>query len=266
MATAAVTAPTDSISIDPEVTYENHTFTITGTASSSVGLRSVTINADEQARPTVLGTVTPDANGNFSLTVPIGNESFSGVYATETDNQGYVHTAQSDYTLNGFLFNQKYDASQDNFDKYGGRTTTTYFKDDGSIEGNLVYSFGGSAARSTTFHEDGSGTVNIDSSGQTIPSNYFDTFLNHNHPSNTFVFDPGHGLDIIQQFHATGADHDTISLLRSDFNSIADVLRHTQSFTSGSVIHDPTSGDTIRLPGVSKTELISNRQDIAFHG
>ena len=101
----------------------------------------------------------------------------------------------------------------------------------------------------------------------TFRSDFFDTFQNHEEPNNTFVFDPGHGLDVVGGFRVDGTDHDRISLLGSDFsNSVAEVLRNTHNVGGSAVITDPTSGDTVKLAGITKAELKANQGDFAFHG
>ena len=86
-------------------------------------------------------------------------------------------------------------------------------------------------------------------------------------PGHTFVFDPGHTVDVVQQFRVAGVDHDTLSIPGVDFdNSIADVLRDTHNVGGSAVITDPTSGDTVWLAGITKAELKANQGDFAFHG
>ena len=115
-------------------------------------------------------------------------------------------------------------------------------------------------------HRDGSRTVAVTAPGHTISSYYRDTILVNGAADTTFVFDPGYGLDVLKDFRVSGTDHDTISLSGADFsNSIAEVLRHTQGVAGGVRIVDPTSGDSIRLAGITKAQLLHNRQDFAFH-
>ena len=114
----------------------------------------------------------------------------------------------------------------------------------------------------------GGNSVTIYQPGQTVTSEAFDTFFNKGAPDTTFVFNPGHGLDVINQFRVGGTDHDTLSFSGTDFNnSIANVLRHTHSAADGSaVIVDPTTHDTVKLSGVSVAQLQHNRADFKFHG
>ena len=107
----------------------------------------------------------------------------------------------------------------------------------------------------TNYDKDGSDTVSVHTGGQTLYSGFFDTFLNGGAPDGTFVFDPGHGLDVVQGFRFNGTDHDTISLPSADLADLAAVLSHTRNTAGGAVITDPTSGDTIKLVGVTKAEL-----------
>lgn len=111
----------------------------------------------------------------------------------------------------------------------------------------------------------GARTLAVTSPGQTIAPGGSGTVLNHGQPDTTFVFDPGHGTTAVHGFRVGGTDHDTLSLPRSDFAGIADVLRHTRATASGLAIDDPATGDVVRLTGVSKAELAQNRRDIAFH-
>ena len=120
-------------------------------------------------------------------------------------------------------------------------------------------------AFAVTIHDDGSSTVDLQGSGQTVASSYYDTFLNHGLSNNTFVLDPGFGRDVLRQFRAGGDDHDTLSLPSADFAGVADVLRNTQMVSGSAVITDPASGDVVRLAGVTKAQLVHNRADIVLH-
>lgn len=102
--------------------------------------------------------------------------------------------------------------------------------------------------------------------GQTFESYYDDTFLNQETPESTFVFNPGFGSDKVRRFLVGGEGHDTLSLSGGDFhNSIAEVLHNTSNVGGAAVITDPTTGDSIRLAGVSKAQLVHNQGDISFH-
>lgn len=122
------------------------------------------------------------------------------------------------------------------------------------------------AMASITVHRDGSSTVDVQGANQTLSSDWHDLFLNHGEPESTFVFDPGYGRDIVRAFRSTGSDHDTLSFAGADFDdSIASVLRNTTMINGSAVITDPMSGDTVRLTGVTKGQLVHNQQDLTFH-
>lgn len=60
-----------------------------------------------------------------------------------------------------------------------------------------------------------------------------------------WVLDPGHGLDVVNQFRVNGTDHDSLSFLGSDFGStpaaqLAAVLANTTNTAQGALIVDPT--------------------------
>ena len=122
----------------------------------------------------------------------------------------------------------------------------------------------------TKYKSDGSRSVDVNLGGQTFQSDFFDTFQNNGAPDNTFVFDPGHGLDTVKLFRVDGIDHDTLSFKGSDFGNdaasqLAGVLANTHWEKGGAVITDPTSGDTVKLAGITKAELKANTSDFAFH-
>lgn len=266
MATATSPAPMDTITLNHQPVFDNGTFTVTGTATSSVGVKSVELDAFTNNGDITLGPVTPDANGNFSISFPLASGTYDDIYAVETDNSGYrFHNLNGTISVTGKIQNTNFAAQETIASPIGQNVNTLYFSEDGSLKKERLYNSSGALKDEIDYHPDGSSVFHVDSSNQTVESNYFDTFLAGNTASNTFVFDPGHGLDIIHGFEATGGTHDTISLPNADFTSIADVLRHTQSFTGGTAIHDPVSGDTVRLPGVSKSDLIANQQDFKLH-
>ena len=111
----------------------------------------------------------------------------------------------------------------------------------------------------------GAHTVDVNAAGQTLTSQFHDTFVNQAAADTTFVFDPGFGHDTIKNLLYGGPNHDTVALPSADFASFAQVLHDTQNTPSGAVIHDNTSGDTILLAGVSKTEVAHHKADFGFH-
>lgn len=149
----------------------------------------------------------------------------------------------------------------------GTRAQSLYFRADGSIQGDVIYGPSGSAALRHVNNNDGTNTTTVTETDATVQALPFETIRNGGEANNTFVFDPGHGLGIVQQFRGKGADHDTLSFKGADFgNSIAEVLAHTHQYKGvGTYIGDPVSGDAVRITNISKAELAVNKADIAFH-
>ena len=170
-APAPVAAAT--VSVDGHVVYDRGTFTLTGAASSTVSVVGVEISAvlNDGSRQD-LGAATLNGDGTFSFADTIGRNQQSFIEATLTDSAGTQTTsADATFSLTGGL-------SQGGF---RARQTT--------------YSDSGDAINSTSlFRAGGDRSVDVQASGQILTSSFFDTFNNHAMPSNTFVFNPGHGL------------------------------------------------------------------------
>ena len=233
----------DTVSIDPAVTFLGHgAFALTGQASSTTGVKQVELFAQVDGDTTDLGAATVAPDGSFTFTDQVGAHAQGFITATLTDGAGQTATAAAAFDLQGGITGAPYVAEQNVYD------STT-----------------GAIASTSLFRKNGSRVVDVEEPGQTLTSGWFDTFVNGSQPDTTFVFDPGHGLDTVQGFRAGGADHDTISLAASDFTSIADILSQTQQVHGGVVIHDPTSGDTVRLAGIGKVALVNNRRDFTLH-
>ena len=224
---------------------------ITGNTEGNQGTASIDLSgqvdgngsSDLSSSTDVTFSGASNQNGNFNLTYELGKHTLS--FASLTLN-----------------------------DRAGGSTVIDLPESFSGVPGQIgvtTYDADGSAVLSTTHVKtNGSQTVNVGGSGLTLQSNFFDTFDNHGNPGNTFVFDPGHGLDIVNQFRVNGTDHDSLSFLGSDFGStpavqLASVLANTTNTAQGAVITDPTSGDTVLLKGITKAELKANTADITFH-
>ncbi|WP_255722503.1 hypothetical protein [Lichenibacterium dinghuense] len=160
--------------------------------------------------------------------------------------------------------------------------TTTYRFSGGSYFDGKSYSAvtdtrdaNGSLTTEVRDKNDGSHAVSIYQGGQTVQSNFFDTFNNGGAPDTTFVFDPGFGRDVVSLFRVDGADHDVLSFKGSDYgNDIATVLASARNTNAGLLITDPTASspgggpgthDTLLLKGITKQQLAANQGDIAFH-
>ena len=242
---APILVSPDAVSIDQAVTFGKGTFTLAGSASSAAGVAGVEISAvlnDGSVQD--LGAATVNGDGSWTFADKIGANQQSFITATETDGAG-VRTSSADpgFSLTGGL------------------------RQDGFVARQTTYTDGGNTETSVSlFRAGGSRLADVLKPGQTFTSDFFDTFENHGAPNNTFVFDPGHGLDVVQQFRLDGADHDSLSFAGSDFgNSIAEVLQNSHNAKGGVVILDPTSGDTVKLTGITKQQLSANRGDFAFH-
>ncbi|MGI4768919.1 MAG: beta strand repeat-containing protein, partial [Janthinobacterium lividum] len=230
------------LSFSPSVTYERGVFTLTGTLQSA-GATGVDISAVVDGTPTDLGAATLNGDGTFTFRDRVGSHQQGFITATETDATGVSASSSATFSLDR-------DPARSHF------VASVYQYDQGGSEIIGV----------SRYRRNGSDVVQIDAGGQTLTSGFADTFNNHGAPSTTFVFNSGYGLDSINQFRVDGDDHDTISLLGSDFhNSIAAVLHNTVDTQHGVAISDPTSGDTVRLTGITKAELVHNRQDFTFH-
>ncbi len=243
--TLDVAAAPDVVSISPLVSFARGIFTLTGTASSALGVSGVEISAVlEDGTRQDLGAATLNGDGTFKFADAIGAHQQGLLTATETNTAGGTATSTDPgFTLTGGVHQRGFRAKQ------------TSYTPDGSAETSVA-----------NFRPDGSRLVDVKAANLSLEGGSSDTFLNHQQPNNTFVFDPGHGLDVVQQFRVNGSGHDTVSLSGADFgNSIAAVLHNTTNAAAGVVITDPTSGDTVRLVGVTKAQLVHNQGDFAFH-
>ena len=236
--------PPDTVSISPQVTFRDGVFTLTGHASSVVGVNSVDIQAIVDGVPTDLGTTTVDANGNFTFADRVGPHTQGFITATAFDSINYSPAkSTAAFSLTGGLRQGIYKAEQDSYTPDGSAKTST-----------------------TLFRAGGARNVDVLAAGQTFSSDHGDVWNDGGMPETTFVFDPGYGCDAVRLFRVDGTDHDTLSFSGSDFgNSVAAVLQNTQQQKGGAVIVDPVTGDSVTLFGVSKQQLVANRQDVTFH-
>ncbi|MBE7181658.1 MAG: hypothetical protein INR71_10715 [Terriglobus roseus] len=102
--------------------------------------------------------------------------------------------------------------------------------------------------------------------GHIFESSVKDVFHAAHQGDTTFVFQPGEGFGVVNDLQLRGPNHDTISLLGSDFkNSISNVMNNTIYTAGGATIFDPVSGDIVRLAHVTQEQILHNRRDIVFH-
>ena len=77
-----------------------------------------------------------------------------------------------------------------------------------------------------------------------------------------FVFNPNPTLGQIEQVGESTKGLEALEQIRSEFSSVADLLRHLQNFgTDSSVLHLPEGGG-IALIHLSKSEIV---HDVAPH-
>ena len=236
----------DLISIDPTAIFQGGgVFTISGHVAASSGVQSVTISAviDGAADPTVLGTAAVAADGSYAFLDHVGAHLQGFITATETDASGGSLAVQSPYSLQAGLHSP------------GGFVT----------EQDLYTPDGSDFVSLTQYRPGGVSRVDVHDAGQTFKADYYTTFNNRGAPDNTFVFSQGNASSVIHGFRASGADHDTVSLPSADFQDFASVIANTQNARGGAVITDPTTGDTVKLTGVSKAELKANPAAFTFH-
>ena len=299
--TVTNTASPNTVTIYPTVT-SNGTLMITGSVLRPVGIASVEVSALVDGQTQDLGTADllprSDYYGPqyFSFTDHVGPTTQSFITVTETDRNGSTASAVAPFEFTAGIKGRPYVAQQDSYDPDTGTFTgQTFFNRDGSVvyrdtytangDGTSSYNYSdgtffngkryssftelygsdGTLLTETRERNDGSRAVIVDAPAQSVDSGYYDTFRNQNQPDTNFVFSPGFGYDQVHGFMAAGGGHDVLDLPASDFTNIADVLRHTQDTGGGAVINDPTSGDAILVAGVSKDELVHNRQDFSFH-
>lgn len=80
-----------------------------------------------------------------------------------------------------------------------------------------------------------------------------------------FGHEPHFGQDTITDFRAAGDGHDVVSLPKSEFSSIAEILQNTQQVGHDAIIH-VTNYDTITLQNVTRAELMAHTSDFKLHG
>lgn len=236
----------DVVTISPHVSFDHGVFTLSGTASSAAGITDVEITATlGNGVVKDLGAAEVDGQGAFTFKDRIGLRTQGFITATATDSAGGMASNTAGYSLMGGLQQGGVTAEQD------------IYTDDGI-----------SLLSTSRFRPDGSHTTDVMALGQTLNSDQTISFDERSQGYNTFVYDPGHGHNIVDHFRLRGERHDTLSFSGDEFgNSIANVLRHSYDAKDGGgvVIVDPISHDTVKLLNISKEQLARNRGDIKFN-
>ena len=285
------------ILIDSAVTFDNGTTaTLAGRVTDAAGVASVEFFQGNRD----LGAATLSADGSFSFTHNFGPGFHAGLKAVATDsldNSTTAHThfgpttgikgspfasevdhfttrgvfsGSAEYTKTGQLYLQSDAKTLSNGDQlvdyYKGsfldQQPYSGFTDVSTQDGNL--------AIETFSNRDLTHAITGYQDGLKINSFANDTITGGD-SNETFVFQPsfGHephfGQDTITDFRGAGRFHDVVSLPKSEFSSIAEILQNTQQVGHDAVIH-VTNYDTITLQNVTKAELRAHPSDFKLHG
>ncbi len=289
--------PPPQVLIDSAVTFENGTTaTLAGRATDAAGVASLEFFQGDKD----LGAATLGADGSFSFTHKFGPGFHVGLKAVATDNLGNSTTAHTHFGLRTGIKGSPFASEVDHFTPRGvfsgsaeyTKTGQLYLESVAKILSNgdqLVDYYKGSFLHQQSYLEftdvstpDGNLAIETFSNrdlthditgyqdGLKINSFASDTITGGG-SNETFVFQPhfGHvphfGQDTITDFRVSGSGHDVVSLPKSEFSSIAEILQNTQQVGHDAVIH-VTNYDTITLQNVTKAELEAHTSDFKLHG
>ena len=156
-----------------------------------------------------------------------------------------VEAASPDFIVTGIQDSPYTSLVEQQTNSGGTKGTMEFFSQQGDVIAHGTYSLDGASINNVGYTE----------TGDALNTHF------------VYVSGPGTGTtQTITNFHATGADHDTLFMPHADFANLADVIRNTTMSHGNAVIHDPNGGSTMTLLGVSKTELKSHPHDFSFHG
>ena len=292
---------TDWFGAGPAITIGAPTFgandaiTLTGTATDSAGAQSVELFDGT----TDLGAATVNtATGawTFSAALPAGDYTFTAV---ATDQDGKQSTGLASFVVATGLEGHPYAASVSDYDSTGALDGRSLYQTNGDLYlastiagegGDFVETFDGGdyftdlnyGAFVNTYNSTGklttahllSRTTDMNN-GSHVLLGYADglTFDSIGHDrmtgggaSETFVFDPGFGADVVTDFsqHLTGAGADAISVSTSLFADFSALLAATRKSGANVVITAPDH-ETITLLGMTRALVSSHAGDFAFH-
>lgn len=97
--------------------------------------------------------------------------------------------------------------------------------------------------------------------GNTLASTSGDDVLMGKGGSDTFVFAPNFGNDVINDFRASGRGHDRVQFDKDVFDDVSDVLAHATQAGDHITIQAP-HGDSLTLKNVNLSDL--NQYDFHF--
>lgn len=287
---APVTAPAPALAIDTNVVFTNaNTAILTGTVSDPAAAVAVYDGA------TLLGQAAVASDGTWSLdaTLPAGDHMELAAEATtaagatsrtaatmalQTGITGQPYsTLEQDFDAAGNLVAESYNRRrgtvylQDTVSDIGGGrhlmdyTAGSYLDNNGFAEIKDVMSADWNLVSRTTFGSDGSHTITGSKAGLTLASLGDDT-MTGGAGSQTFLFKPMAGQELVTDFQATGADHDTLNLSRfAQLADVSDVLSLAHAVGHDTVLAlNPAT--TITLQNVSLQALAAHPEDFKFHG
>ncbi len=250
---ASVTTPLTVDTAPPTVTVDRttagfrsgETAVLSGTASEANGVAGVEIFNGK----TDLGAATVNADGTWTFKHTFGAGDHAKLTAVATAASGTTASAAAPYELVTGVAGQPYRALE--YD----------YAADGSY-GYTEYSNLGKPLVVATNNGDGTHTVTANANGQVLYSAGNDT-LTGGGSSETFVYLPGSGRDVVTDFQAAGQGHDVLDLSNTHLNTLAQVLNSTTVSGGTATIH-VNRQDTITLDGVSRADLKAHRSDFLF--
>ena len=259
-----------SVAFDPTAAYVGPTeATLTGTTTAYGSVSTIEVfdgpvgsvvdpttgRIATSAVPLGYATVSPNGSWTFDAHVSPGQHEFTAV---ATNTAGVSANAQSPFDLVAGVVGKPYVYQEIDHGAKGAVAATTSYAQDGTVVGRS---------------DNGGLSVNGGSAtGQVFTSTYDDVMTGDGSGSTTFVFKRGFGQDEITNFNYLSPSpsngvvpHDVISLPRSIFTSLAQVLRHTTTALDGSAVIHLDRQDTVKIDGVTKADLITNSNLFRFH-
>jgi hypothetical protein len=292
---------TDWFGAGPAIVFSAPTFgagdaiTLTGTATDSAGVQSVELfDGTTDLGAAALNAAT--GAWSFSAALPAGVYTFTAV---ATDEDGKQSTGLASFVVATGLQGHPYSASVSDYDSTGTLTGRSFYEADGALylvstitkQGDdFVQDLHGGAYFATRNYSEAISTYN--STGKFVAADLLSRtrdMINGSHvlrgyadgltfdslgndrmtgggTSETFVFDPGFGADVVADFsqHLAGAGADTISVSTSQFADFSALLAATRKSGANVVITAPNH-DTITLLDMTRSLVASHAGDFAFH-
>jgi pimeloyl-ACP methyl ester carboxylesterase len=204
--------------------------------------------------------------------------AYLGERLTTTGIQGQFYTSDElDVGAHGHFWReilsgvsgQPYTAVEDDYNGAGTLTGVTYdvtsAPEDPYANGRVHDDASGNLQWETAALENGGNQITGVADGVRLVS-HGDDVMTGGGSSEKFVLNAIFGADVITDFasHASGADHDVISLSRSDFQDFAAVLASATDSGGNAVLHT-ANNQTLTLLGVDVATLSQLSTDFTFH-